>query len=267
MRLVRVDHGGTSRYGALSTDETVQLIDGDPFGQVSFSGEVTSLPESPALVPVTPTKVVAVGRNYAKHVSEMGFELDTNPSVFLKPPQTLLPHGASVVLPPPSLSDHVEHEAELAVVIGNRARNVAAENAFDHILGFTCADDVSARDLQRGDPQPTRGKGFDTFCPLGLAIRTDVSADVDHVITCRVNGSERQRASTSEMLFPVPSLVEWISSWTTLEPGDVILTGSPAGTGPLAPGDQVDIDISGVGSITHGVMAGPVGANRHKAVR
>ena len=257
MRLVRVDHGGTPRYGALDADSSVRLLDGDPFGEPTFSGSVTSLSASPALVPVTPTKVVAVGRNYAKHASEMGFALDANPSVFLKPLQTLLPHGGSVVLPPTSLSDHVEHEAELAVVIGRKANRVRAEDVFDHILGFTCADDVSARDLQRGDPQLTRGKGFDTFCPLGPAIETDVSAGVDHEIVCRVNGLERQRASTAEMLFSIPYLVQWISAWTTLEPGDVILTGSPAGTGPLSPGDQVEIEISGVGSLSHTVVAAP----------
>jgi 2-keto-4-pentenoate hydratase/2-oxohepta-3-ene-1,7-dioic acid hydratase in catechol pathway len=259
VRLVRVDHEGTPRYGALVADgETVRLLSGDPFGEPRFTGEVTSLSASPALVPVTPTKVVAVGRNYARHAAEMGFEVGTNPSVFLKPLQTLLPHGGAVVLPPADLSDHVEHEAELAVVIGKQARRVLAADAFDVILGFTCADDVSARDLQRGDPQLTRGKGFDTFCPLGLAVETDVSADVEHVISCRVNGDERQRASTAEMLFPIPHLIEWISKWTTLEPGDVILTGSPAGTGPLSSGDQVEIEISGVGSLSHGVVAAPV---------
>lgn len=255
MRLVRVDHGGTPRYGALSPDDIVHLLEGDPFGELSFSGEITALSSSPALVPVTPTKVIAVGRNYAGHASEMGFELESNPSVFLKPLQTLLPHGGSVVLPPTTLSGHVEHEAELAVVVGREARNVRAADAFDHILGFTCADDVSARDLQRGDPQLTRGKGFDTFCPLGMSIETNVSTDGEHEIVCRVNGVERQRATATEMLFPIPYLVEWITAWTTLEPGDVILTGSPGGTGPLSPGDQVEIEISGVGSMTHGVLA------------
>lgn len=255
MRLVRVDHG-VPRYGVLEGDGTVRLLRGEPFDALDFTGYTTALSRSPALVPVTPTKVLAVGRNYARHAEEMGLALGDDPSVFLKPLQALVPHGGDVVLPPPGLSRHVEHEAELAVVIGREARNVRAADAFGHILGFTCADDVSARDLQRGDPQLTRGKGFDTFCPLGMAIETEVCADADYEVTCHVNGEERQRASTAELIFPVPFLIEWLSAWTTLVPGDVVLTGSPAGTGPLVPGDRVDVAITGVASLTHGVVGG-----------
>jgi 2-keto-4-pentenoate hydratase/2-oxohepta-3-ene-1,7-dioic acid hydratase in catechol pathway len=256
VRIVRVDHGyGHGRYGLLDDDHsTVRLLTGHPFAELDLTGETTTLAESRPLVPVTPSKVLAVGRNYAQHATEMGLPLGEQPSVFLKPPQSLLAHGHDVVLPPRDLSGHVEHEAELAVVIGRAARNVKAADAFDHILGFTCADDVSARDLQRGDPQLTRGKGFDTFCPLGLAIDTDVSADRDYEITCSVNGVQRQRASTAELIFPIPFLIEWLSAWTTLVPGDVVLTGSPAGTGPLQPGDQVEIAVTGVASLHHGVV-------------
>ncbi len=255
MRLVRVDRDG-SRYGLLDDDQsTVRLLGGDPFGELDLTGETTTLAESRPLVPVTPSKVLAVGRNYARHATEMGLPLGEQPSVFLKPLQSLLPHGHDVVLPQTELSDHVEHEAELAVVIGRTARHVKAADAFDHILGFTCADDVSARDLQRGDPQLTRGKGFDTFCPLGLAVDTDVSGDRDYEVTCSVNGEERQRASTAELIFPIPFLIEWLSAWTTLVPGDVVLTGSPAGTGPLLPGDQVEIAVTGVASLRHGVRS------------
>jgi 2-keto-4-pentenoate hydratase/2-oxohepta-3-ene-1,7-dioic acid hydratase in catechol pathway len=254
VRLVRVDRGGP-RYGVLDDDRsTVQLLRDHPFAGLDLTGETTTLAESPALVPVTPTKVLAVGRNYAQHAVEMGLPMGAQPSVFLKPLQSLLPHDRDVVLPPRDLSTHVEHEAELAVVIGREARHVKAAEAFDHILGFTCADDVSARDLQRGDPQLTRGKGFDTFCPLGLAVDTDVSGDRDYEITCSVNGEERQRATTADLIFPIPFLIEWFSAWTTLMPGDVVLTGSPAGTGPLLPGDQVEIAVTGVASLRHGVV-------------
>ncbi|WP_426246491.1 fumarylacetoacetate hydrolase family protein [Nocardioides sp. LHG3406-4] len=254
MRIVRVDHDGP-RYAELDEDgSTLRLLRGDPFGELDHSGETSTLAASPALVPVTPTKVLAVGRNYARHAEEMGLALGDNPSVFLKPLQTLLAHDGDVVLPPTDLSGHVEHEAELAVVIGRTARNVKAVDAFDHILGFTCADDVSARDLQRGDPQLTRGKGFDTFCPLGMFIETDVR-DTDYEVTCHVNGEERQRASTAELIYPIPFLIEWLSAWTTLVPGDVVLTGSPAGTGHLRAGDRVEIAVSGVSSLRHGVVS------------
>jgi 2-keto-4-pentenoate hydratase/2-oxohepta-3-ene-1,7-dioic acid hydratase in catechol pathway len=253
LRLVRVDHARGPRYGVLADDEqTVDLLTGDPFDAISLSGETTTVEESALMVPVTPTKVVGVGRNYAAHAAEMGLPLGAAPSVFLKPLQTLLDPDGDVVLPPPDVSGHVEHEAEIAVVIGRTARNVSPEEAIGHVLGLTCADDVSARDLQRSDPQLTRGKGFDTFCPLGAWIETD-ALDERHEITCHVNGELRQKATTADLLFPIPYLVAWISSWTTLVPGDVILTGSPAGTAPLAPGDVVDIEISGRVALRHGV--------------
>ena len=251
MRIVRVDYDGP-RYGVLDDDgTTVQLITGDPFGDLSLSDEYTTLSESPGLVPVTPTKVLAIGRNYAQHAEEVGLSLGGAPSAFIKPPQALIPDGGTVVLPPRELSTRVEHEAELAVVIGRTARNVAALDAFEYVLGFTCANDVTARDLQRSDPQLTRGKGLDTFCPLGLAVETDVHPDHDYEVSCRVNGEERQRGSTKDLIYPLPYLIEWLSAWTTLVPGDVILTGSPAGSGPLAPGDAVDISIDGVAGLSH----------------
>lgn len=255
MRIVRVDRGGP-RYGVLSDDgRTVRLMADEPFGEGRLTDEYTTLSESPALVPVTPSKVLAIGRNYAQHAEEVGLSIGGEPSSFIKPLQTLVPHDGAVVLPPRELSTRVEHEAELAIVIRRTARNVAADDAFDYVLGFTCANDVTARDLQRSDPQLTRGKGFDTFCPLGLAIETDVRADVNYEVTCRVNGEERQRGNTKELIYPIPYLIEWLSAWTTLVPGDVILTGSPAGSGELHPGDRVDISIEGVASLSHVVAA------------
>ena len=248
-----MSHAQGPRYGVLRDDEqTVDLLAGDPFAGVALSGESTTVDDSALMVPVTPTKVVGVGRNYAAHAAEMGLPLGGTTSVFLKPLQTLLRPGGAVVMPPTEVSGHVEHEAEIAVVIGRTARNLSPDEAFGHVLGLTCADDVSARDVQRSDPQLTRGKGFDTFCPLGAWVETDV-ADQDYEITCHVNGELRQKATTAELLYPIPYLIAWISSWTTLVPGDVILTGSPAGTAPLAPGDVVDIEVAGLVALRHGV--------------
>lgn len=257
MQVVRVQHGGP-RYGIVDeSGTTVELLRGEPFGHglTDLTGETVPLATARLLPPVTPTKVLAVGRNYAEHIQEMGFPTGEVPSVFLKPLQSLVPDGGVVVLPPRSVSEHVEHEAELAIIIGRRARNTRADEAADVIFGYTCANDVSARDLQRSDPQLTRGKGFDTFCPLGAAIETAVSPFDSYEIVCRVNGQERQRASTDQMIFSIPYLIEFLSSWTTLEPGDVVLTGSPAGTTALEPGDRVEIEVPGVALLTHGVAA------------
>ena len=250
-----MDYDGP-RYGVLSDDgTTVQLMVGDPFGEVELSDDFTTLTQSPGLVPVTPTKVMAIGRNYAQHAEEVGLTIGSAPSAFIKPPQALISHGGTVVLPPRELSARVEHEAELAIVIGRTARNVSAHEAFDYVLGITCANDVTARDLQRRDPQLTRGKGFDTFCPLGLAVETGVRADVDYEVSCRVNGEERQRGNTKDLIYPLPYLIAWLSAWTTLIPGDVILTGSPAGSAELHPGDQVEISVDGVATLSHVVAA------------
>jgi 2-keto-4-pentenoate hydratase/2-oxohepta-3-ene-1,7-dioic acid hydratase in catechol pathway len=256
VRIVRVDDG-RPRFAIVEDDlETLSFISGEPFDrEIVRSGDRTSLSRSRLMTPVSPSKILAIGRNYAAHAREMDLPMGEQPSAFLKPLQTLVPDGGTVVLPPRSVSTHVEHEAELAVVIGRTAHAVKARDAADYILGFTCANDVSARDLQRADPQLTRGKGFDTFCPLGAAIETDVSPYDTYEVVCQVNGEERQRGTTEELIFPIPVLVEWFSSWTTLVPGDVILTGSPAGTGRMEPGDDVRIRVSGVATLRHRVAA------------
>ena len=158
------------------------------------------------------------------------------------------------MLPPRSLSTHVEHEAELAIIIGKTARFVSAADAFDHILGYTCANDVSARDLQRSDPQLTRGKGFDTFCPVGPWIETDLDPVAGVRLRCSVNGALRQDGSTADMTYGIPFIIEYLSGFATLYPGDLILTGSPGGTEPLHAGDQIDIEIEGIGTLTNGVI-------------
>jgi 2-keto-4-pentenoate hydratase/2-oxohepta-3-ene-1,7-dioic acid hydratase in catechol pathway len=260
VRVVRVEHDGAIRYGIAHADAAqVDLLAGDPF-TAAGRGRVTGTVRLDAcrlLVPAEPTKILAVGRNYAAHAAEMNLELGAVPSVFMKPLQTLLPDGGQVVLPDQALSTKVQHEGELAVVIGAVARNVRKEDADDYILGYTCADDVSARDLQKGDPQITRGKGFDTFCPLGPHVETDVTVARTYEVTCTVNGQLRQKGTTDDMIFDIPAQIEFLSGFTTLVPGDVILTGSPVGTGDLVPGDDVDVSLGDVATLRHGVVAFP----------
>lgn len=196
------------------------------------------------LCPVTPSKIVCIGRNYAAHAKEMGAQVPAEPLLFLKPPSALLAPGGKVICPPDSAK--VEHEAELAVVIGKRATSVAKEDALSYVFGYACACDVTARDLQRKDVQFTRGKGFDTFCPIGPFIETALDPSKAR-IQCRVNGETRQDGNTASMIFDVPTLVAFVSRAMTLEPGDVILTGTPEGVGPLVAGDTLEVEIDGIG--------------------
>ena len=204
------------------------------------------------LPPVTPSKIICVGRNYAAHAHEHDVEVPEVPLLFLKPPSSVIGPDETILLPPQS--QRVEHEAELAVVVGKRSRWLDLEGAKDAILGYTIANDVTARDLQRRDGQWTRGKGFDTFCPLGPWIETELDP-ADAVITCTVNGELRQMGSTRDMVFPVRQLVAYASSVMTLEPGDVLLTGTPAGVGLLADGDELVTSIEGIGEIRNPVRA------------
>lgn len=260
MRVVRVEHEGAVRYGIAHADSPqVDLLRGTPFASTDreqVTGTV-ALDACRLLPPVQPTKILAVGRNYAAHAAEMNLELGAVPSVFMKPLQTLVPHGGQVVLPDRALSSKVQHEGELAVVIGATARNVRKEDVDDYILGYTCADEVSARDLQKGDPQITRGKGFDTFCPLGPHVETDVTVRQTYEVSCTVNGQLRQKGTTDDMIFDIPTQIAFLSAFTTLAPGDIILTGSPAGTGDLVPGDDVEVSIAGIATLRHGVVAYP----------
>jgi 2-keto-4-pentenoate hydratase/2-oxohepta-3-ene-1,7-dioic acid hydratase in catechol pathway len=187
-----------------------------------------------------------VGRNYAAHAKELGHEIPSEPLLFLKPPSALLGHAGGVVLPPESA--RVEHEAELAVVVGRRAKNLGKEEALSYVLGYTCACDVTARDLQKRDVQFTRAKGFDTFCPVGPWIETELEPG-DVRIACRVNGELRQDGRTSQMLFDVPTIVAYASHMMTLEPGDVLLTGTPEGVGPLTAGNALEVEIENIGCL------------------
>lgn len=214
-------------------------------------GERLELSELKLLPPVLPGKIIGVGRNYAAHARELGNEAPAEPLLFLKPPSALLPPGGRIQIP--AVSEQVDYEGELAIVIANRARHVRAADWRDYVLGFTCANDVTARDIQKRDVQFTRAKSFDTFCPLGPWIETELDPS-DVAVVTRVNGAIRQQGRTSQMVFPAPQLIEYISGIMTLEPGDVILTGTPAGVGPLREADVVEVDIEGIGVLRNIVV-------------
>lgn len=252
MRYARVDVEGTAHWAEI-VGGAFALLDAAPFDGGRPVGTALGRDDVRLLAPVVPSKIYCVGRNYAAHRAEMGYTHDGSPSVFMKGPTTVAGPDDSIVLPPTALSTHVEHEAELAIVIGRTARAVAAADAAEYIFGYTCANDVSARDLQRSDPQPTRGKGFDTFCPVGPWIETDLDPVAGARLRCWVNDELRQDATTSEMTYPVPFLIEYLSGFATLLPGDLILTGSPGGTKPIRPGDRVDIEVDGIGMLTNRV--------------
>ena len=254
MRIVRIETTSGPRFGVIEGTE-VALLDGAPFaGDARPTGERAPLDEDRLLAPVTPTTIFAVGRNYAEHAKEMGLELGADPSVFMKPLSSLLDPGGAVILPPEDLSQEVQHEVELTVVIGTTARNVTVEDALTHVYGYTIANDVSARDLQRRDAQVIRAKGFDTFCPIGPWIETELDPS-QRPIRCLVNDEVRQDGTTADLIFDVPTLVASISRWATLTPGDVILTGSPSGTGSLHAGDHVALEVDGIGTLRHTVRA------------
>ena len=197
-----------------------------------------------------PSKIIGIGRNYAAHAKELGNEMPAVPIIFFKPPTSLIGDGDTIRLP--SVSQRVEFEAEIGVVIGSRARDLSPAEAVRAIAGYTCVNDVTCRDLQKEDGQWGRAKGFDTFCPAGPRVAHGLDWR-DLEITCRVNGVERQRARATDMHFPIPDLVSFLSGIMTLEPGDLIATGTPAGTGPLKDGDRVEIEIPGVGVLSNPV--------------
>lgn len=252
MRIVRYQENEEApKYGWL-LDDKVGGVSGDLFGRYRRREAKTPLADVKLAAPCEPGKIVCVGRNYVEHAKELGNEVPKVPLIFFKPPSSVLPSGGTIILPPQS--NQVEHEAELVAVIGKRGRNILAEQAKKHILGYTIGNDVTARDLQKADSQWTRAKGFDTFCPFGPWIDTDFDPS-DAVVTCRVNGQMRQMASTRDMVFSVGTLIAFISSVMTLEPGDLIFTGTPAGVGPLKNGDTVEVEIDGLGSLSNPVRA------------
>lgn len=254
MRIIRYQvDDDAPRYGWVH-NEQVGEIDGDIFGEYLRQEATVNLSDVKILAPLQPSKLVCVGRNYAAHADEMNNPIPEAPLLFLKPPSSIIGPGDTIYLPPQS--SHVEHEAELAVVIGKHSRWLTPETAMDAIYGYTVANDVTARDLQRRDPQWTRGKGFDTFCPIGPWIETDF--DAGHaLIRCHVNDELRQMGTTRDMIFDLRQLLVYITSVMTLFPGDLILTGTPAGVGPLQPNDVVAITIEGLGDLTNPVAKDP----------
>lgn len=253
MKIVRVDTDVDDiTYGAVEP-EGIRLHRGTPLVAWEPTETVVAWNKARLLAPVIPTKVVCVGKNYADHAAEMGSDVPERPILFLKPPTSVV--GPLRAVRYPRDSHEVHHEAELAVVIGKVTRNVDIEDVRPHILGYTAANDVTARDLQRLDGQWTRAKGYDTFCPLGPAIDTDLDPQESLSIICRVNGEVRQSGVTSDMVFGVGELVSYISRVMTLLPGDVVLTGTPEGVGPVEPGDRMEVEIEGIGTLINPVVA------------
>ena len=252
MKIYRFVYEGHPAVGVAEGDLVARYDGVDAIHRgTRFDEEVRPLASLSLLSPVAPSKIVAVGRNYAEHAKELGNEAPSEPIIFLKPPSALLPPNDTIVRPPQS--QRVDFEGELAIVIGREAKNVSRAQWRDYVLGFTCANDVTARDLQKKDVQFTRGKSFDTFLPLGPCIETDLDPS-SLALTTRVNGEVRQNGNTAQMVFACDFLIEFITSIMTLLPGDVIITGTPAGVGPLAAGDVVEVTIEGIGTLRNSVQ-------------
>ena len=250
MRIVRYQlKNDPPRYGWIHEDK-VGDIEGDLYGEYRRREAQTPLADVRLLAPAEPGKIICVGRNYAEHAKELGNDVPKVPLIFLKPPSSIINPGDAIVLPPQS--QQVEHEGELVAVIGKRGHGITAEQAREYILGYTVGNDVTARDLQKSDGQWTRAKGFDTFCPFGPWIDSEFDIS-DALITCKVSGQPRQMASTRDMLFGVGTLLAFISSVMTLEPGDLLFTGTPAGVGALKDGDDVVVEIEGLGRLSNPV--------------
>ena len=238
------------RFGWIH-DNRVGVIEGNPFGDYRLLEAEFSLESLKIKAPVEQGKIICMGKNYAEHAREFDSDVPDVPLIFMKPFSSVIGFQEKIVLPPQS--QHVDHEGELAVIIGKKGRWIPTERAFEWVFGYTIANDVTARDLQRRDGQWTRAKGFDTFCPLGPWIETDFDP-VDALITVRVNGEIRQMATTRDMVFSIPQIIAFISSIMTLEAGDIILTGTPAGVGELTAGDGVTVEIEGIGILENPVM-------------
>ncbi|MEO7123085.1 MAG: fumarylacetoacetate hydrolase family protein [Lacisediminihabitans sp.] len=252
MKIARFSvNGGDPRFGIVDEDELV-VIEGDPmFSGFETTGERVPLSAAKLLAPVIPrSKVVAVGKNYHDHAAEMGGEAPKEPLLFLKPNTSVIGPGDAIVLPPQS--QQVEFEGELAIIIGSIAKNVPAKDAEQVIFGYTVANDVTARDLQKSDGQWARAKGFDTFCPLGPLVETEFDV-ASAALRTRVNGELHQDGQVSDLIHSIATIVEYASSVWTLLPGDVILTGTPAGVGPIVDGDTVEVEISGIGTLSNPV--------------
>ena len=252
MRYVRyLDENNIAQYGWVD-DRKVGKLSASPFGIFRRNHAEIPFESINLLPPVLPSKIIAVGRNYVEHAREHEVDIPDYPLLFLKPPSSLIASGQPIILPPQS--QQVEHEIELAVIIGRRGRWIKPESAEEYIFGYSIGLDITARDLQQRDNQWTRSKGFDSFCPLGPWVETDFNT-ADAMLRLRVNNTLRQIGSTKDMVFNIPQIIVYASSFMTLEAGDVILTGTPAGVSPLREGDTIEAEIEGIGTLVHTVKS------------
>jgi 2-keto-4-pentenoate hydratase/2-oxohepta-3-ene-1,7-dioic acid hydratase in catechol pathway len=252
MRIVRFDLEGRSGYGVLDGEKILPIWE-HPFAGITETGEVLALADVTLLAPSEPTKIVALGLNYRDHAAEFGHPVPDEPLIFLKPSTAVIGPEADIIYP--RMSRRVDYEAELAVVMGKTAHRVRGDQALEYVLGYTCFNDVTARDLQKKDGQFTRAKGFDTFAAMGPWIETDIGDPDNVMVEAYLNGQRRQQSNTSNMVFGIRRQIAFISEVMTLLPGDVIATGTPSGIGPMNPGDVVEIRVAGIGTLRNRVLA------------
>lgn len=249
MKVARFSNGAEPRYGIVDGPELV-VLKGHPLSGFDTTGERVPLKDVKLLAPTIPSKVICIGKNFPEHAAEIGEEITIEPLIFFKPSSSIIGHGDAIVLPPQS--SQVELEAELTVVMGKLAKNVSEEDALDYIFGYTIANDVTARDLQFSDGQWARSKAFDTFCPLGPWIETEFLPE-EQVVESRINGEVKQHSSITKMTHNIRTIVSHVSKNMTLLPGDIILTGSPAGISVISSGDLVECEIEGIGVLSNTV--------------
>ena len=252
MKIVRFDQEGRSGYGVLDGEKILPIWE-NPFAGITETGETLVLSDVTLLAPCEPSKIVALGLNYRDHAAEFGHQVPEEPLIFLKPSTAVIGPEAAIIYP--KMSRRVDYEAELAVVIGKTAHRVREDDALEYVLGYTCFNDVTARDLQKKDGLFTRAKGFDTFAAMGPWIETAIGDPDNVMVEAYLNGEPRQHASTSNMVFGVRRLIAFISEVMTLLPGDVISTGTPSGIGPIRPGDVVEVRVEGIGTLRNRVLA------------
>ena len=250
MKIIRFSLGKKTGYGILN-NETIRVIKGNPFKRLQYSGVTCKLSDVKLLAPCVPSKIVCLGVNYRSHAGEFNSQIPQSPLLFLKPPSAIIGPEDKIIYP--EMSQRVDYEGELGVVIKKKASRISPQEALDYVLGYTCFNDVTARDLQRPDGQWTRAKGFDTFAPFGPCIETDI--DPTNVpIETYLNGQLKQKSNTTELIFPVKEVISFISRVMTLLPGDVIATGTPGGIGPMNPGDTIEIKIAPIGVLRNYVV-------------
>jgi 2-keto-4-pentenoate hydratase/2-oxohepta-3-ene-1,7-dioic acid hydratase in catechol pathway len=243
------------RYGRIENNEIVELISFDGTHALGESFSPIPLSSAALLAPVEPSKILCVGRNYRDHASELGNEVPMEPLIFLKPPSTIIGPGQPIEVPPADLTQRVDYEGEIGVIVGKRIRKLrSGEDVTPYLRGYTCVNDVTARDLQKKDGQWTRAKGFDTFCPVGPIVVTADEFDLANVeVSTYLNGEQRQHGHARDFIFPLQAVIEYISQVMTIEPGDLISTGTPAGVGPMKSGDVVEVRINGAGALINPV--------------